>query len=141
MTSKYMDKNYSGYDHIGINVSNFMEAKEFYNKLLSFIGFKKVKETDSSVRWFNGVVSFSIKPVAEKHKEVHYHRKNVGLNHLAFRANSREAVDKIHKEFLIPNKILTLYDTPKEFPDYRNEYYAVFFEGPDRIKLEVMWGS
>ena len=135
-----MKTNYSGYDHIGINVSDFGSAKEFYDKFLSFLDFKKVKETDSSARWSNGIHSFSIKPVMEKYKHTPYHRKNTGLNHLAFRANSREAVREFHKKFLIPNNISVLYDTPKEFPEYREEYYAVFFEGPDRIKLEVMWG-
>ena len=31
-----------------------------------------------------------------------------------------------------------LYGTPREFPEYAPGYYAVFFEDPDRIKLEVV---
>lgn len=32
---------------------------------------------------------------------------------------------------------LPFHGTPREFPDYRPGYYAVFFEDPDRLKLEV----
>ena len=32
----------------------------------------------------------------------------------------------------------SLYRTPREFPEYRPGYYAVFFEDPDRLKLEVV---
>ena len=46
-------------------------------------------------------------------------------------------MDRFHKEFLKPRKIKTLYSTPKKFPEYTKDYYAVFFEDPDRIKLEV----
>lgn len=44
-------------------------------------------------------------------------------------------------EFLVTNKIPTLYGTPKLFPEYEEGYYAVFFEDPDRIKLEVAYYS
>ncbi|TMI54977.1 bleomycin resistance protein, partial [Candidatus Bathyarchaeota archaeon] len=27
---------------------------------------------------------------------------------------------------------------PKEYPEYRKGYYAVYFEDPDRIKLEFV---
>jgi hypothetical protein len=41
----------------------------------------------------------------------------------------------------LPNKIKVLYDGPKEYPDYSNGYYAVYFEDPDRIKLELLTHS
>jgi hypothetical protein len=31
-----------------------------------------------------------------------------------------------------------LYGGPKEYPEYRKGYYAVYFEDPDRIKLEFV---
>ena len=43
------------------------------------------------------------------------------------------------KEFLKKNKINTLYNTLKKFPEYKKDYYAVFFEDPDKIKLEVTY--
>ena len=63
--------------------------------------------------------------------------KRAGLNHVAFRVERREDVDRFRRELLLPRGIPTLYDTPREFPEYAPGYYAVFFEDPDRIKLEV----
>jgi len=68
-----------------------------------------------------------------------YHRKRIGLNHIAFRASSRGAVDELYRNYLLPNKIPTLYGGPKEWKDYDPGYYAVYFEDPDRIKLELVY--
>lgn len=35
--------------------------------------------------------------------------------------------------------ISTLYGAPREYPEYRHGYYGVFFEDPDRLKLEVAY--
>jgi catechol 2,3-dioxygenase-like lactoylglutathione lyase family enzyme len=60
----------------------------------------------------------------------------VGLNHLAFRGTSREQVDQI-VSWLRSSGHTLLYEDRHPFaggPDY----YAVFCEDPDRIKLEVV---
>ena len=67
-----------------------------------------------------------------------FHRKRTGLNHLAFRVPHREDVDRFANDFLAPRGLAPLYETPREFPEYRPGYYAVFFEDPDRLKLEVV---
>lgn len=68
-----------------------------------------------------------------------YHRKRVGLNHIAFRASNRAAVDELYQNYLVPKKIPTLYDGPREWKGYDPGYYAVYFEDPDRIKLELVY--
>ncbi|HVQ74394.1 MAG TPA: hypothetical protein VMT79_02540 [Candidatus Binatia bacterium] len=65
------------------------------------------------------------------------HRKRPGLNHVAFGVSARADVDRFAREFLAPRGLATLYATPREFPEYRPGYYAVFFEDPDRLKLEI----
>jgi len=73
----------------------------------------------------------------ERHAGFGFHRKRTGLNHLAFRVDSQGAVQRFAREFLEPRGLAPLYDTPREFPEYGPGYYAVFFEDPDRLKLEV----
>ncbi len=68
-----------------------------------------------------------------------YHRKRVGVNHVAFHAGSRTAVDRFYREYLKPKRIPVLYGGPKEHPEYSERYYAVYFEDPDRIKLELAY--
>src|SRR2546428_9609653 len=53
-------------------------------------------------------------------------------------AKSKADVDRLHSELLAPRSIKILYGGPKEYPEYRKGYYAVYFEDPDRIKLEFV---
>ena len=46
-------------------------------------------------------------------------------------------MDRFVAEFMRPRSIAPLYDSPREYPEYRPGYYAVFFEDPDRLKIEV----
>ena len=68
-----------------------------------------------------------------------YHRKHAGVNHVAFHADSRDLVDQFYREYLKPNRIPVLYGGPKAYPEYSKGYYAVYFEDPDRIKLELAY--
>jgi catechol 2,3-dioxygenase-like lactoylglutathione lyase family enzyme len=67
-----------------------------------------------------------------------FHRKDPGVNHVAFRVERREDVDRFHDEFLKARGLPALYGGPRDYPEYREGYYAVFFEDPDRLKLEVV---
>src|SRR5712692_1610339 len=96
--------------HVEINVSAFERSKAFYHDFLEWLGYK-----DSG-----------------------FHRRRVGLNHIAFQAKSRADVDRLYSEFLVPRSIRVLYGGPKEYPEYRKGYYSVYFEDPDRIKLEFV---
>ena len=46
-------------------------------------------------------------------------------------------MDRFVAEFMRPRGIAALYDSPREYPEYRPGYYAVFLEDPDRLKIEV----
>jgi catechol 2,3-dioxygenase-like lactoylglutathione lyase family enzyme len=59
-----------------------------------------------------------------------------GLHHLAFSAESREQVDAFHRDVLLPVRA-TVLDPPQIWPQYSEGYYALFFLGPDGIKLEL----
>jgi hypothetical protein len=37
----------------------------------------------------------------------------------------------------LPRKVPILYGGTKEWPEYEGGYYAVYFEDPDRTKLEL----
>ena len=68
-----------------------------------------------------------------------FHRKHVGLNHIAFRASSRNMVDIFYNDHLLPRRVRVLYGGPKERPEYVPGYYSVYFEDPDRMKLELVY--
>ena len=87
----------------------------------------------------NGPTDIWLKEVSPENKEKRFSRRNVGVNHLAFGVSKKEDVDLFCKEFLLPHGILPLYESPKHFPEYTETYYAVYFEDPDTIKLEVVF--
>lgn len=132
------EKACKGIHHVELVVSNLVRSKEFYNKLFRYLGFEYFHD-DEDPGWTSSTSGVWIHQVDKNYAEVKYHRKRVGIGHLAFLAASRENVDKLYTEFLLPNNIPVLYGGPKDYPEYREGYYAVFFEDPDRIKLELMW--
>ncbi len=129
----------SGFQHVDIRVKDFKKSKVFYGKLLGYLGFKKIVLTRGFGGWDLNGQSFWVEQASGKHKNKKFHRKNPGLNHIAFAAVSRKAIDDFHKNFLKKNRVKTLYQTPKDFPEYSKGYYAVFFEDPERIKLELAY--
>ena len=65
-----------------------------------------------------------------------YHRCRSGLNHLAFHADTRGFVDELTAE-LKTRGVNILY--ADRHPHAGGEdYYAVFFEDPDRMKVEIV---
>ena len=125
--------------HIQINAGSAKKSLLFYKKLLGYFEYKIIDESKGHIGMSNGSVDFWIIETEKKHKEKTYHRKASGLNHVAFRVSSKEDVDRFAKEFLRKENVKTLYDSPRDYPEYTKEYYAVFFEDPDRVKLEVAY--
>lgn len=125
-------------NHIQINVKDIKISSSFYERLFSRLGYKKFMEEEGIKSWTDGKTTIFLNQCEKKYIKNKFHRKNIGLNHIAFTANSKGEVDKIH-EFLKRNNITILYGGPKEYPKYCLGYYAVYFEDPDRIKLEVVY--
>lgn len=59
-----------------------------------------------------------------------------GIHHLAWSVDSRAEVDRVHT--LLRDAGVRILDAPTLYPEYSADYYAVFFEDPDGIKLEVL---
>jgi catechol 2,3-dioxygenase-like lactoylglutathione lyase family enzyme len=60
----------------------------------------------------------------------------VGLNHLSFDGGDREFVDTITVK-LKQKGVKILYEDKHPYAGGEN-YYAVYFEDPDRIKVEIV---
>ncbi|GEM_PF-646269 len=125
--------------HFQIQVSNFQRSAKFYGDLLGRLDFAKVFETEGMMEWQKEGTRIIVAQCPKRFLDHGYHRKSVGLNHIAFRAPSRAKVDELYHKYLVPNNIPVLYGGAKEWPDYDPGYYAVYFEDPDRIKLELVY--
>lgn len=130
------NKNAGLLHHVEIYVSDLNRSTEFWSWFLTKLGYEKISEWNSGQSWELGSTYIVFVQTEEKHKSVPYHRCRTGLNHLAFHAESREHVDEMYKE-LKAKGVTILYEDRHPYAGGK-DYYAVFFEDPDRIKVELV---
>ncbi len=123
-----------GIDHLVLSVGNFARSKEFYDKLLKFLGFKLKHEYEDMAGWSNGKTLFWIAAADAEGRRRKYRKGDIGFHHYAFELASRDDVDALGA-FLEANG-MTAVDPPGEY--YGRNYYAVYFTDPDGMKLEGM---
>jgi glyoxylase I family protein len=58
-----------------------------------------------------------------------------GLHHIAFAVESRADVDSAHAAAVAAGA--TVLHAPREWPEYRPDYYATFLLDPDGFRIEV----
>ena len=124
--------------HVQLNVADAAVSLPFYRALLGYLDYLVMIDGADLLGMSNGSTDFWIAQTDGRHTDQRFHRKAPGLNHVAFRVTRRDDVDRFVAEFLAGRGIVALYGGPREYPEYRPGYYAVFFEDPDRLKLEVM---
>ena len=124
--------------HIQVNVRDAAVSLPFYRDFLSYLEFQRVLDDARVAGYSDRRTSIWLIETDGGHTAPGFHRKRTGLNHLAFRVPHREDVDRFANDFLAPRGLAPLYTPPREFPEYRPGYYAVFFEDPDRLKREVV---
>ncbi|ACV58155.1 VOC family protein [Alicyclobacillus acidocaldarius] len=122
--------------HIEINVSDLKRTTEFWGWLLEFFGYSPYQAWEHGRSWRKGITYLVFVQTEECFQEPKYHRRRVGLNHLAFHADSQAQVDELTTQLRMRG-VPILYEDRHPYaggPDH----YAVFFEDPDRIKVEVV---
>ncbi|MGG3738916.1 VOC family protein [Aeribacillus pallidus] len=122
--------------HIEIYVSNLSETIKFWNWLLTELGYEQYQKWESGISWKYRNTYIVFVQVEERFLDIPYHRCRVGLNHLAFHAKSKKQVDEI-TEKLQEKGINILYLDKHPYAGGEN-HYAVYFEDPDRIKVELV---
>lgn len=121
--------------HIEINVSKLEASINFWGWFLEELGYRPFQEWNQGKSWRLGDTYIVFVQTKEKYLDVPYHRSRTGLNHLAFHADSREEVDQFTRR-LEERGVTILYRDKHPFAG-GDDYYAVYFEDPDRIKVEL----
>jgi catechol 2,3-dioxygenase-like lactoylglutathione lyase family enzyme len=120
--------------HVELYVSNLEHSEQFWGWFLESLGYQLFQSWEKGRSWKLGETYLVIVQVEERFTDTPYHRCRVGLNHLAFHAESRKQVDDMLEQ-LKSRGIIILY--PDRHP-HNSEPYAIFFEDPDRIKVELV---
>jgi catechol 2,3-dioxygenase-like lactoylglutathione lyase family enzyme len=121
--------------HIELYVSRLEESRSFWGWLLFELGYNVYQEWNNGISYKKDQFYIVFVQAEERFMDVPYHRCRVGLNHLAFHAESREQVDLLTAK-LEEHSVSILYQDRHPFAAGEG-YYAVFFEDPDRIKVEI----
>jgi glyoxylase I family protein len=130
-------------NHVSITVSDLDRSMAFFEPFLSSLGYDvwdvitdpNGQRLHVSVNAGNGAVLniWEAKPALAAHTFEVY---EVGLHHIAFGADTREQVDAAAA--LATALGARILDGPAEFTYDPEGWYAVYFEGPDRLKFEVV---
>ena len=123
--------------HIEIYVSDLERATKFWTPFMAKLGYE-AERWSRGINYFAGVTEpyLCLLQASEEHLSAGYHRKRIGLNHLAFKAKSRQQVDDV-RAWVKESGYTLLYNDRYPYATAPG-YHAVFCEDPDRIKLEVV---
>jgi catechol 2,3-dioxygenase-like lactoylglutathione lyase family enzyme len=119
-------------EHLDIYVSDLARSGEFWGGFLQQLGYREYAKSATGWSWTNDESTVFLLQTEPNYLDPPYHRKRVGLNHLAFGVSSRRMIDAL-AAFLTERGVPLLYGGPRT----GRKTYAVFFEDPDRIKIEV----
>ena len=127
--------------HLDLNVSEPARSLPFYRLVFGHLGLQPLEVSDDRGIWTqqyaNGATwGIEIRPPREAPPRDHHERYAPGIDHLAFHAESRADVDNLYATLIGAG--YTVADPPAEY-DYTPGYYAVAFDDPDGIRLEVVY--
>lgn len=130
--------NRGAFHHIDLSVSDVAAARRVYAPVLEFLGYTMVKDRPDGCEWdLKGCEPFGASlGIRAATSGGSHDRYAPGLHHLAWRVQSRAAVDAAHA--LLVEHGIPVLDPPAHYPEYSGDYYAVFFADPDGLKLEIV---
>jgi catechol 2,3-dioxygenase-like lactoylglutathione lyase family enzyme len=124
----------NGIAHIFLTASNFEHSREFYRKLLPFLGLKPVIDADTTYYCVGGRTAVAITAPSPEHAGAAFEQRRVGLHHLCFRARERADIDELHA--FLQSLDVKIIRAPRE-DQWAPGYYSLLFEDPDGIRLEL----
>ena len=122
--------------HINIKVSDLGRSNEFWGWFLGVLGYVQSDAWPKGVSWKLGETYLDFVQVNAELKDRPYDRDCIGMNHLAFHAESRQQVDEVTAE-LRARGAKILYEDKHPYAGGPN-YYALYFEDPDKLKVELV---
>jgi catechol 2,3-dioxygenase-like lactoylglutathione lyase family enzyme len=123
-----------GIDHVYLSVSDMARSRAFYDGVMRVLGYRSAESTiggDPHVHYFNRQFGFSLRPARSPASHDPY---APGLHHFCFRVVDNHAVDRACREL---RALGVTVSEPKLYTEFMPDYYAIFFEDPDGIRLEV----
>ena len=121
--------------HVELYVTNLERSLVFWTPFLTSIGYHESQRWPEGVSYMSGKTYLCFVQAPAEHIGASYHRKRVGLNHLAFHAKSRSHVDEV-AQWVRAAGFTALYEEKYPYAGGQ-DYYALYCEDPDQIKVEL----
>jgi catechol 2,3-dioxygenase-like lactoylglutathione lyase family enzyme len=128
--------NFGKLHHVEIYVDDLEKTREFWSWFLKELGYKEFQSWNEGFSFKLSETYIVFVQTEERFRDVEYHRCRSGLNHLAFHGKDRKFVDELTNKLKAKGTKI-LYENRHPFAG-GNGYYAVYFEDPDRMKVEVV---
>lgn len=139
-------------DHVDMTIRDPERSIPFYAAFFGALGYTRLtidhpefagprpQRAAWALRYPGGAAfGVEVRPARTGSRDTPVDRYAPGLHHMAFHAESRAAVDRVHAA--VGEAGGRVLDAPRDYggqPGYQEGYYAVFFADPDGIKLEVL---
>lgn len=124
--------------HLDLNVRDLQRSDAFYRDLLGRFGLAEIEREEHWISFGTDTCYITLVQTREPFLYHGFHRKRIGVNHLAFPAPTHGSVDELHG-WLVERGATILYGGPMEMGTEEAPNYAVYFEDPDRLKLEYVY--
>lgn len=123
-----------GIDHIYLAVRDLEASRRFYDVVMKVLGFRSGSFQiggDAHASYYNRHFGFVLRPARTAAAHDPY---SAGLHHFCLRVDTAADVDAIAAKLREAGIEAT---SPRLYPEYAPDYYAVFLDDPDGIRLEV----
>lgn len=123
-----------GIDHIYLAVRDLEASRRFYDVVMNILGFRSGSfeiGDDAHASYYNRHFGFVLRPARSAAAHDPY---AAGLHHFCLRVDSADDVDAIAVQLRDAGITAT---PPRLYPDYAPDYYALFLDDPDGIRLEI----
>lgn len=125
----------NGVAHVILRAKRIEECIAFYDRVMPFLGLDPVEpRSDEFVYFVGGRTALGIRGSDPDDAEVPHTETGPGIDHLCFRARSREDVDAFY-EFLLGIGA-DIVRAPEEGP-WAPGYYSLSVRDPEGIRLEL----
>lgn len=121
--------------HIELYVKDLKKSKEFWGWFLKELGYVEYQSWDKGVSYLIDKTYIVFVQVEDKYLDMNYHRCGHGLNHLCFHGETDSFIDEMTVKLKEKN-VKILYEDKHPYAG-GDGYYAVYFEDPDRMKVEI----
>jgi catechol 2,3-dioxygenase-like lactoylglutathione lyase family enzyme len=125
----------NGVAHLILRVNRIAECIAFYDRLMPFLGLRAVEpRSPRFVYYVGGRTALGIRKADPEHADAAHLETGTSLDHLCFRARSREDIDAVHE--FVEELGAEIVRPPVEGP-WAPGYYSCSFRDPEGIRLEL----